>query len=200
MRRYAQFCGVAKALDVLGERWTLLLVRDLLLGPRRYSDLLASHPGLTTNLLAARLKQLVEHGLIEQRRLPAPAASTVYALTSAGEELEEVVLALGRFGQRYLTRPSADDRADVRWFAVSMRRRFRSSAAPFRLQLHHDGVPIHVHWDGQRLHTRDGVEPADAALRGSHLPSILLGFLPPTSAELTGDPSVLDTLIAGLRA
>ncbi|MCA9567916.1 MAG: helix-turn-helix transcriptional regulator, partial [Myxococcales bacterium] len=125
MRSYKQYCGVAQALDLVGQRWTLLLVRDLLPGPRRYSDLLDALPGITTNLLADRLRELVSAGLIEKRTLPAPAGSAVYALTPRGQALEDVILALGRFGEQYLVAPG-DDRVDFRWFAVSLRRRFRS--------------------------------------------------------------------------
>src|SRR5690349_12744259 len=91
-RSYQQFCGVARALDVVGERWTLLIVRNLLLGPRRYGDLLAELPGLTTNLLAKRLREMELVGLVEKRELPPPAASTVYALTADGAALEGVVM------------------------------------------------------------------------------------------------------------
>src|SRR5689334_7180685 len=97
-RSYKQFCGLAKALDVVGERWTLLLVRDLILGPRRYGDLLNGLPGLTTNLLASRLKEMEATGLIEKRKLPAPASSVVYQLTKPGKELEPAVMALAAWG------------------------------------------------------------------------------------------------------
>ena len=121
-RGYHQFCGVARALDLVGERWTLLIVRDLLLGPRRYSALLAGLPGLTTNLLASRLKALSEHGLIERVQLDHKV--TAYALTPLGRELEPVVLSLGRFGQRWLTAPRPEDRLDVSWAMVSLKRRY----------------------------------------------------------------------------
>src|SRR6187549_2526493 len=91
-RSYHQFCGLARALDVVGERWTLLLVRNLLLGPRRYGDLLEELPGITTNLLAKRLRALCEHGLVEKTALPPPAAIPVYALTEAGAALEPAIM------------------------------------------------------------------------------------------------------------
>lgn len=199
MKSYRQFCGVAKALDVLGGRWTLLLVRDLLPGPRRFSDLIASHPGLTTNLLTDRLKLLVREGLVEKRRLPPPAASTVYALTEQGQALEPLILALGTFGQRYLQQPDGD-RVDVRWFAVSMRRRFHGSGPPFRAQLFHGELPLHVWFDGERLHTRDGIAPADVTVRAPRIPPVLLGHAPLASAVVEGDEAVLQRLIDGLRA
>lgn len=127
MRSYGHFCGVAKALDVLGDRWTLLLVRDLLLGPRRYTDLHVGLPGITTNLLARRLREMQERGLIEKRVEPPPSGSTVYTLTELGRELEPVVLALGRWGARYLDAPG-DDVTRPRWAMVSLMRRYRGYA------------------------------------------------------------------------
>lgn len=121
-RSYHQFCGVARALDVVGERWTLLVVRNLLLGPRRYSDLLAELPGLTTNLLAARLQQLEREGLVERRE--AQARST-WALTAAGQALEPVVMELGRWGARYMDAPRRTDAVNPGWGLLSLKRRYR---------------------------------------------------------------------------
>jgi DNA-binding HxlR family transcriptional regulator len=97
-RAYHQFCGAARALDVVGERWTLLIVRDLLLGPRRYTDLLEALPGITTNLLAKRLKEMTEADLIRRETLPGAVRTDVYSLTERGLGLEPVVVALGRWG------------------------------------------------------------------------------------------------------
>lgn len=123
-RSYSQHCGLARALDVVGERWTLLVVRDLLLGPRRYGDLLASLSGITTNLLAKRLKELRAAGLVEKRELPRPASGEVYALTAAGLALEPVVMELARWGGRYLEHPRKGDRLDIGWALLSMKRRY----------------------------------------------------------------------------
>jgi len=121
-RSYHQFCGVARALDLVGERWTLLIARDLLLGPQRYSDLLTGLPGITTNLLARRLKELRENGLVKKVALDH--GVTAYALTPLGQELEPVVLAMGHFGRRWLKEPRPEDRLDVRWAMVSLKRRY----------------------------------------------------------------------------
>src|SRR5215471_6124587 len=102
-RSYRQFCGVARALDLVGERWTLPIVRNLLLGPRRYSDLLAELPGLTTNLLAKRLRELEQGGLIERVQRAGDVAR--YQLTTTGAALEPVVMELARWGGRYMDRP-----------------------------------------------------------------------------------------------
>src|SRR5712691_3728539 len=97
-RSYNQYCALARALDVVGERWTLLLVRELLLGPRRYKDLLDGLPGIGTNLLADRLKHLEDAGMIRRVVLPPPAGSAVYELTELGRRLEPAVFELGRWG------------------------------------------------------------------------------------------------------
>ena len=97
-RSYDQPCPVAHALDVVGERWTLLIVRDLLFGPLRFTDLRDGLPGLAPNLLSDRLRWLVGSGLVEQRELPPPAARTVYTLTPRGRDLGPVVHELSRFG------------------------------------------------------------------------------------------------------
>lgn len=153
-RRYHQFCGCARALDVIGERWTLLIVRDLLLGPRRYGDLLEGLPGMTTNLLAKRLREMVEHGLLEKITLPPPASGTAYQLTALGWELEPVVLAVGRFGARYLDAPRKDDAVNLRWGLVSLKRRYKGGVdglvvelrlGPKRFTLRLDPSHLHVH-------------------------------------------------------
>jgi DNA-binding HxlR family transcriptional regulator len=108
-RSYQQFCPLAYTLDVIGERWTLLIVRELIYGPRRYSDLLRGLPGIGTNLLAKRLKELDEAGVIEQRVLPPPAASKVYDLTEYGAGLREVIIAMSKWGMGYLQLPISDD-------------------------------------------------------------------------------------------
>jgi DNA-binding HxlR family transcriptional regulator len=138
-RSYSQFCAIAKALDVVGERWTLLIVRNLLVGGQRYKGLLETLPGITTNLLAARLRELGEAGLVAQRSLPAPANAVVYELTAAGRELEPVVLALGRFGARYLATKKRGDRTHVRWAMVSLKRRYRGSPHTGTIALEVDG-------------------------------------------------------------
>jgi DNA-binding HxlR family transcriptional regulator len=128
-RTYHQHCGLARALDVVGERWTLLIVRDLLLGPRRYGDLLASLRGITTNLLAKRLRELEAASLVEKRELPPPARTTVYALTDEGRALEPAVMELARWGGRFLAAPRRGDRRDVGWALLSMKRRYMGGHA-----------------------------------------------------------------------
>jgi DNA-binding HxlR family transcriptional regulator len=108
MKRYDQYCPIACSLGLVGERWTLLVVRELFYGPKRYTDLAARLPGIGTNVLADRLKELESAGLVEKRRLPPPAASTVYELTPMGRELRPVLHELARFGVRLLGPPPPD--------------------------------------------------------------------------------------------
>lgn len=107
-KRYDQYCPVACTLSLVGERWTLLVVRELLHGPKRYTDLLDHLPGIGTNILAARLKELEAAELVEKRKLPPPAASTVYELTPAGRDLRPVLHELARFGARLMGPPPLD--------------------------------------------------------------------------------------------
>jgi DNA-binding HxlR family transcriptional regulator len=123
-RPYSQYCPVAHSLELVGERWTLLIVRDLLKSPKRYGDLLAGLPGLGTNILAARLRELEEGGVVQKRRLPPPANVNVYELTEYGEQLEEVIQALGRWGFRSLGPPPADCPMPEGWLVQGSRTMF----------------------------------------------------------------------------
>jgi DNA-binding HxlR family transcriptional regulator len=102
-RTFDQYCPIARSLEVVGERWALLIVRELLVGPARYTDLRRALPGMWTNLLADRLRHLEAHGVIRRQELPPPADRIVYELTDRGRELEPVVLGLGRWGFPFLT-------------------------------------------------------------------------------------------------
>jgi DNA-binding HxlR family transcriptional regulator len=115
MKRYGQACAIARALDVVGERWSLLLVRELTLGPRRYRDLAAGLPGIPSNLLAGRLKDLQAAGVITRRTLPAPTDVTVYELTGAGRALQPALDELLDWGLRYAPEPSQDDEVQPAW-------------------------------------------------------------------------------------
>ena len=107
-KRYDQYCPIAHALGMVGERWSLLIVRELLHGPKRYTDLAASLPGIGTNILAGRLKDLETCGLLSKRRLDPPAASWVYELTSYGQALKPVMRALALWGLRSIDPPTED--------------------------------------------------------------------------------------------
>ena len=124
-RSYRQFCGLARALDRLGERWTLLIVRNLLLGPKRYSELLEELPGITTNLLAARLKAMEKEGLVAKTRAAASLRTHVYELGANGRALEPALMELARWGGRFMTGPAEGDTISLAWGLLSLKRRYR---------------------------------------------------------------------------
>jgi DNA-binding HxlR family transcriptional regulator len=109
LRSYGQYCGVARALELVGERWALLIVRDLILGPKRFTDLRLGLPRIPTNVLTTRLKELEESGVVQRRALPRPAASVVYELTDYGMQLEDIVLRLGAWGVQSMGEPKPED-------------------------------------------------------------------------------------------
>jgi DNA-binding HxlR family transcriptional regulator len=116
-KRYDQYCPVAHALDLVGERWALLVVRELMHGPKRYTDLAEHLPGIGTNILAARLRDLEACGVITKRTLPPPAASRVYELTDYGRELKTVMRELALWGARSLGPPTDEDELFPGWLS-----------------------------------------------------------------------------------
>jgi DNA-binding HxlR family transcriptional regulator len=129
MRKFDQYCPVAHALSLVGERWSLLIVRELLHGPKRYTDLTHGLPGIGTNILAARLKELETCGIVQKRTLPPPAASTVYELTEYGTELKEALYALARWGARTIGPPGSDDELYPEWGVNALPALFDADAA-----------------------------------------------------------------------
>jgi DNA-binding HxlR family transcriptional regulator len=119
-RRYHQYCPVARALDVVGERWTLLIVRELLLGPRRFTDLAGGLPGIGSSVLTTRLTALEQSGLVAKRTLPPPAASVVYELTDEGRGLGPVLATLAEWGTNLLGQPHNDDQVHGRWLVQGL--------------------------------------------------------------------------------
>jgi DNA-binding HxlR family transcriptional regulator len=128
MRTYGDRCGVARALDLVGERWALLVVRELLLGPKRFTDLRAGLPAVGPDMLSQRLRELEQSGILRRRTLPPPAGARVYELTDWGRQLEPVVLALGRWGSR-APFPPGDAELGVDAFIVALETLFDPTAA-----------------------------------------------------------------------
>jgi len=181
MRSYGQFCAVAKALDVIGDRWTLLIVRELLLaGPSRYTDLRSGLPGIATNLLADRLRQLEAAGLLAREEAPPPVASTLFSLTPRGEQLRGVLDALGAWGVEYMAEgPAPGDAFRGRWLAWPVERFLRDSqpdGQPVSLELQTGEAPLLVEAGGGEITARPGpgTEP-DVVLSGEPYP--ILGLL-----------------------
>ena len=119
-KRYEQYCPMAHALDLVGDRWALLVIRELMHGPKRYTDLVDRLPGIGTNILAARLRDLEGHGVLARRTLPPPAASKVYELTDYGRELRPAMRELALWGARSLGPPTDKDELFQGWLANAM--------------------------------------------------------------------------------
>lgn len=164
---YMQFCAVARALDAVGERWTLLIVRELLIGPRRYTDLLAGLPGVSPNVLAERLKKLEELDLVTRRRLPPPAPASVYELTELGRTLEPVLRELLRWGLNLLTerRPGETVRLDHVLLAFELAADPAASRGiEESYEFHVEGETFHVAAADGRLSFETGAAQAPAAV------------------------------------
>jgi DNA-binding HxlR family transcriptional regulator len=146
-RKYGDRCGVARALDLVGERWALLVVRELLLGPKRFTDLRAGLPHVSPDVLSQRLRELESDGIVQRRTLAPPAGSRVYELTDRGMELEPVILALGRWGSA-APFPPGDARLGVDSAILALRTLFDPAAA--------DGVnaSYELRLGDQRFHAR----------------------------------------------
>ena len=119
-KRYDQYCPIAHALELIGDRWALLIVRELLQGPKRYTDLAAQLPGIGTNILAARLRELEAGGVVAKRLLPPPAASRVYELTPYGLALKPVIRELALWGLRSIGPPPADEELYPGWLTGAL--------------------------------------------------------------------------------
>lgn len=143
-RSYDQYCAAARALDAVGDRWTLLIVRELLAGPRRYTDLHADLPGVSTDVLASRLKDMERDGLAERRRLPAPVSAYVYELTSRGRQLLPVLQALGEWGAPGLAERGPTDAVRAHWFALPLLRHLEGLGAEGVVDVRLDEGEFHV--------------------------------------------------------
>lgn len=165
-RKYDQYCPIARALDVVGDRWALLIVRELTGGPRRYTDLYTDLPGVSTDILAARLKDLERDGVVVRRQLKAPAPAKVYELTARGRRLGPVLTTLADWGADDLGEMLPTDSTRAHWFAVPLLRELRTmdfaevaGAIDVRLP---EGV-FHVQMTESELSYADGPSPAPVA-------------------------------------
>lgn len=195
-RSYGQLCGIATALDLIGDRWTPLVLRDLLLGPLRFGDLAEGLPGIGTNTLAARLKHLEGSGVVNRRLLPLPDRGTVYELTTYGRELEPILLALGRWGTKSMGRLPSDVASRSRWLVAAMlafHDESRHVAWPTTWELRLTDGAFTVWAEGASLAVTAGA-PDDANLiittEDEHLHRLLTGQLTPTAAIATGAVTV----------
>jgi DNA-binding HxlR family transcriptional regulator len=166
-RTYGDRCGIARALDFVGERWALLVVRELLLGPKRFTDLRTGLPNLSPDVLTERLRELEDAGVVARRTLAPPAASRVYELTERGRELEPILLALGRWGSRaaFLAQ---DARMGTDSTVLALQTLFEPNAAEgfeatVELRLGEDRFGVRVA-DGELALARGEADDPDAAI------------------------------------
>jgi DNA-binding HxlR family transcriptional regulator len=162
MRTYGDRCGIARALDLVGERWALLVVRELLLGPKRFTDLRAGLPQIGPDVLSQRLRELEERGVVQRDKLPPPTPAQVYGLTEWGRELEPVVLGLGRWGSRAPV-PSEDAPLGSDAAMLALKTMFHGGdlRAAFELRLGEDRYAVRV--EGDRLEIERGTAPSPDA-------------------------------------
>ena len=208
-RSYNQYCGLAYALDIIGERWTILIIRELMAGPRRFKDLMDGLPSISTNLLSERLKNLEQQGLISRRTLPPPAGSTVYELTALGQALEKTLLELGKWGSQFVP-PSANGAAllNVGSYALTLKTFFRPEQAQgfdetYELRIDNEVLQVRINEGKIYVHQGDSL-PADVVFYtdiASYL-GLLTGQIQPDEAiagkliRIEGDPAALSRFLA----
>jgi DNA-binding HxlR family transcriptional regulator len=208
VRSYGQYCSLAKALDVVGDRWTLLIVRELLLrGACRYTDLRNGLPGIATNLLADRLRELELAGIVSREEAPPPIASTLFRLTPRGEQLRGVLVELGRWGAPLMLEPEGDEEFRSHWLAmpVGLYLTDRSpDRPPVTIEVQTDGEPMLIETvdGGARTYPGEATDP-DAVLRGTPelVIAVLSGRVELAAAErrglrYEGDPAILSRVRA----
>jgi DNA-binding HxlR family transcriptional regulator len=206
-RTYGDSCGIARALDIVGERWALLVARELLFGPKRFSDLRTGLPRIAPDVLAQRVRDLEEAGVVRRRTLPPPAASRVYELTEWGRELEQVLVALGRWGSRtpLPERPPALSSAAA---LVALETTIDPAAADglsetYELRLGEEAFSVRVE-DGRLAVTRGDAEAPAAIVETDTgtLAAVLWHGRPLRDAvaagtlSVTGDPAAAERLVA----
>jgi DNA-binding HxlR family transcriptional regulator len=204
-RDYGQFCGMVRAMEMVGERWAMLIVRDLLVGPKRYTDLHQGLPGIPTNILSTRLKELEEAGVVRRRVQPRTSGGgVVYELTEYGNELEDIVIRLGRWGAKSLTMPRPDEVITVDSMVMAFRSTFchesaRGVTASYEVRL--GPIILHIRIVKGKLTVAGGPLPdADLVIEaGPGIKMLMTGEMTPAEAiasgsvRLTGDPALLAT-------
>jgi DNA-binding HxlR family transcriptional regulator len=207
MRSYGEYCSIAKALDVVGDRWTLLIVRELLIrGGCRYTDLKDGLPGIASNLLADRIRELETAGLVRREEAPPPVATTLYYLTDSGAELLPVLEAIGRWGVRYMVERASGDEFRAQWFAfpaLFFLHDRQPDSPPVSIELRAAGNPAVIEVSGGSVHARVGAATApDLVLTGE--PQLILALFAGacTAAEaaeagvqFSGDRAVLQRVL-----
>ena len=199
-RIYGSYCGIAYALELVGERWALLVIRDLILGPKRFTDLRRGLPRIPSNVLSARVKELESAGIIRRRLVPRPESGVVYELTEFGQELEDVILRLGRWGARTLGEPRPEDTVNADSMMLALRATFRSEAArglraSYELRL--GEIVFHARVDKGALEVAEGPLPdADLTLETDlALRRLMSGELSPRDAVKSGKVRIVGKIV-----
>lgn len=202
-KSYRQFCGLARSLDRVGDRWALLVVRELLLGDRTFRDLQAALEGISPSLLTQRLSELGADGLVERNEAPRRSKGVEYRLTDAGRALEPVIIELIRWGSRWMLDGPGDDRVDQRWAPLALRALLDGRPSPRgRIHLDVDGVKVTVVGSMRGRRLAPGHEGRPDATVTAPLPAILAvaaNAMPLSSsgARVGGDGEVARQLLAG---
>jgi DNA-binding HxlR family transcriptional regulator len=211
MRSYDEYCAIAKSLDVVGDRWTLLIVRELALrGACRYTDVRNGLPGIASNLLAERLRELEHAGVVAREDAPPPIATTLFRLTPRGEELQPVLEHLIRWGVPLMTEQKPNDAVRSHWLASALELMLtdrQPDASPVPLELQTGDQPIAIEMRDGAVHTHLGpAESPDVTLAGPPKPilGLLLGRLELAEAatsgiDYDGDLAILDRLGAAIH-
>ena len=199
-RNYGQSCSVAGALDRIGERWSLLIVRELLLGPLRFSDLARGVGGAPTDVLTKRLRDLEADGIVSRRQLDPPASATVYELTELGRDLEPLLIDLGRWGLNFFQIEDADG-IEPSWLPNSLRVILQPPAeAKLRVQLRSEGQSFLLRIeDGAIAAARGEAAAPDLTLSGSPrdvLAALVAGEAGEEGVEIEDDRDALEQLRA----
>ena len=191
-KSYGQFCGFARALEIVGDRWALMIVRDLLVGPKRFSDLHDGLPGIPTNVLTTRLKQLEAAQVVDRRPLPRPPGGVAYALTPRGRELEQSVVAIGRWGAQMLDAPRPNEVVTTDSIAMALRTTFRPESADrvrARIELHVGDIVVHAAIDNGKIAVGRGpLEKPDLVVVASPaIKALMAGEMTPSEALASGE-------------
>jgi DNA-binding HxlR family transcriptional regulator len=190
--RYDQFCPLARAAEVVGERWTLLVIRELLLGPKRFSDLRRALGGVSPSVLTERLTRLEARGVIARSEVQPPTPATLYTLTPVGERLRPTLLELTRWGAGLLTEFQEGDHMEPDWLRLGVAAFARRTASPARsFEIHLDGAAVFQVAGGPHgTEVRSDLEPTDVVLRVSTpftLLALVSGGLDPDAALRAGE-------------
>lgn len=192
-KTYEMYCAVARALEILGERWTILIVRELLTGPKRFADLQNGLPGIATNVLAARLRSLQEAEVIAKRVLPPPAASTIYELTNRGRDLKPVLLSLASWGTPSLGLPRKGEQFRLAWLMIALDGSYNPKAAEkpltISIKVGEEEVTIRAHGSSHEV-VEGPTEDADLTIQSNQ--STFLAWA-------TGHLSNSDAIAAGMK-